>query len=606
MDNGSLQKLKNWDTSPAPNHGKTDELQHAIENIENFTRHAAKSTIPNLYDLTIEGETLVAHRSSRFTKMMRLTGSLLASSFSEEKKAAQDKQRTQLQQKLRRSAEIIKDHHFVLEKYRRGTLAQQRLAEAAFSVIHRFNTLVSEAEHPPLSLRKWLACFLYERTGWKFKDRELSSYKIILPSFSSFSRSLPSEQNKLKTFPLLAFQLKAAPISGAPTTQEKDAFRMKAITMIKNHNPSRPIKEAMHQVREAPITPENRAPSPSVISFHQTLIPLPGEVIRLEGSFKRNPSSIHSVPIPTSFRLSSASTQSGFPYPSQHHGWALSDKLFPVCPHRLGLLPHLQTLFKQKEEIARELLPEGILYHKAKQKLELKKQIFDRNKAELLALHQSLSLAITALALPKELAEGVLKDFYHLVETLPSPFSHLSHTYQTLNELCIQRPFERLQEEWLEKKHRSLYAKDVQTRYTITKEILQNEIDKGEEEIQAILAQANTSLERATGQFILLFSRAMRSSVTSLLLQQMSEKLEFTPPLLTPFAMQLQAASLIQMKQFFDELNNDEMKEEILLERLKSLINADIILFKSDHIPMTSLVREIAGYYNMRHQEQKK
>lgn len=199
-----------------------------------------------------------------------------------------------------------------------------------------------------------------------------------------------------------------------PSTQELDAFRMKAITLLKHHEINfSSFTEQLNLIRAIPIEIEKHSHAKTIIAMQQTISIFPGETIKLKGSFKRYPEShCRSIPIPESFLLDTQSQQTGFPHPSQHHGWALS----PL------LLPKDEILMKKREDIALKLMPKGSLNSKAKELLKLKQQSFQEHLEEFLELHHRLHRAILKASNLKESSF----DFFAPIKTHPNPYLCLS------------------------------------------------------------------------------------------------------------------------------------------------------------------------------------
>lgn len=81
-------------------------------------------------------------------------------------------------------------------------------------------------------------------------------------------------------------------------TQEADAFRMKAIRLLKDHGIYHSVQEIIASLKSAPlktqIDPDNRK-----ITLSQELCLSPGKYVQLKGSFERR--SDRTIPIAESF-----------------------------------------------------------------------------------------------------------------------------------------------------------------------------------------------------------------------------------------------------------------------------------------------------------------
>ena len=214
-----------------------------------------------------------------------------------------------------------------------------------------------------------------------------------------------------------------------PSKQEIDAFRMKAITLL-NHHEVRfsSLTEQLQMIREVPIVlTKNNLLSKCSIAMRQTLSILPGETIELKGEFKR--SSIghsFSVPIQDSFHIVTQSKQTGFPHPSQHHGWALSK----------ALLPQEHPLTNNLQEMAGELMPEGCLNRQAKELLKIKKQCFESNVNSFLKLHRELIEALLKMA--KLDSKWVVDQFFTKMINQNNIFQSLSQIHQQINSIYLE------------------------------------------------------------------------------------------------------------------------------------------------------------------------
>ncbi len=200
-----------------------------------------------------------------------------------------------------------------------------------------------------------------------------------------------------------------------PSKHELDAFRMKAITLLKHHEVRfASLTEKLHLLRDMPIEIEKTSHSKTTVAMQQTISTLPGETINLKGAFKRYPEShCRSIPIPESFHLATQSNQSGFPHPSQHNGWALSQILLPENP----------ILIKKMKEVAQELLPKGSLNIKAKELLKLKQQSFNESLGEFSDLHKKLH---QALLMSADLDESTQLHFFESLKKQKNPYIYVS------------------------------------------------------------------------------------------------------------------------------------------------------------------------------------
>lgn len=196
---------------------------------------------------------------------------------------------------------------------------------------------------------------------------------------------------------------------------EADAFRMKAITLMK----SKGIPFDFRALRNIPILASESSLNTSILSCYQLLSPFPGEIIELKGSFKRNGIK-DSTPIPDSFHiLPHPSQQSGFPHPSQHNGWALDKALVehPLTP---------EEIVQRKLFLAKELMPNGSLLEQAKEHLKQKRNGIA--SSELIALHRKLAHALVG-------GNGtIIDDFFNRLSNVPNPYEIISAVYEHINQ----------------------------------------------------------------------------------------------------------------------------------------------------------------------------
>ena len=216
-------------------------------------------------------------------------------------------------------------------------------------------------------------------------------------------------------------------ILSAPAKQELDAFRMKAITLLKQHEIRfTSLTDQLHMIREVPIvmienTSFSKAFAENIIAMQQTISPFPGETIELQGAFQRNSQShSRSVPIPHSFHITTKSRQTGYPHPSQHHGWALSHTLIPAG----------HPLIAKMDDIARQLIPEESLNIKAKELLKIKQHCFNSNVDEFLEMHKQMNQAMLKIAHVKE--HQVLDHFFENLKKENNIYKYLSEIHKEI------------------------------------------------------------------------------------------------------------------------------------------------------------------------------
>lgn len=283
--------------------------------------------------------------------------------------------------KLYHALEVIKKNLPLLETLKiKGTTKQRQLASLAYAAIDRFNAIQEKVHKRSLVWRHWMHHlrieFSQQPAGEKEHTLELMKRSKIL----STKEEIPI---KPELSPLV------------PSKLEMDAFRMKAITLLKHHKVCfTSLTDPFHLTREIPIvvienSPFSKAVTDSIVSMQQTLSAFPGETVKMKGSFRRSSQNYcHSVPIPETFLIEMQSHQSGFPHPMQRHGWALSP----------SLLPPAHPLADKMHEIAQKLMPEASLNGQAKEVLRIKRECFDSHAHEFLDYHSKLNKKLLEMA----------------------------------------------------------------------------------------------------------------------------------------------------------------------------------------------------------------
>jgi uncharacterized protein YjbI with pentapeptide repeats len=590
----------------------TAALQAAIANLEKFTLKNELNPNINVADLTVQEGKLICKASSPLKKTIERARCFIAAAFSERARAKYKENEVQVRETLLKAIDTVKRNHLIIEKLKEGSLEEQRFAAATIATIERYNTVLDNAGITKAHWSKRIARFFYKFSGLSV-DEELKRQRIDLPHAvsrqSNFSQQDLDNARNFECKISQAFHANVTSISHQKSSlseaenadpilkQEADAIRIKANTLIKQHGICfQSIAEALTCVRNAPIQAVLDTES-ATSTLYLTLNVIPGMVIKVKGSFKRNSQpSIPSRPISDSFLLVWKSIQTGFPHPSQYTGWALADSLIPSYPHHLELLPILEPLYHRKQEAAVTLLPGGKLFEPAKQLLRLKMQVFEKNMSEWIQLHKALSIAIIEAApadhVPKNSAE-VVDAFYMNLEQQSFPLNYLMEMYDIINERAILAPHAALQEKWLNEQEN--FSEGAYENLTEDRKLAQE------------VALPSWSLD-----FVNCFVAAISPSSKTILLQHLSEIFRSAPPMLDDFEYKLQTAALKQLSIFLDELelNLESMPYAEALEyvrlRMRNQIVSDIALFKApaiDEIDPTygQIAQELEIYFNSRY-----
>lgn len=596
------------------NSNPKDELQLAIENLEEFANQNENSSIPIVLNLDVQNNHIISSEKSKLQEKIDLSCRFISGLFSSSKP---DIKRLEVQKTLLQSIEFLKTHYRLIEKLKHGTESDQELASWALKAINRYNDLIQKSKTKPKNLTSRVARFVYEQSGVTV-DEELTNHPIVLPRFFSVQFSSTSS-------PQIATTQKVASLFGPipdkntpsiPTKHEVDALHMKAITLLRNHDFPVSLRTTLKSyLNESPINATICEPAAnsessdmSIVSLEQTINPFPGEVITLQGLFKRDTKSrVPSVPIPDSFHVSTKAFQTGFPHPLQHTGWSLADQFIPASALRLSDLPLFEKVYLQKTLTAQELLPEGKFNDKAKQILKIKKRIFEENCQEFLIQHELIFKALVQAAQDPDLtyayAEPIITCFYEKLKTHPKPFEHISHIHHLINELFIAGPYNFLQEAWINGDLKAENIGDAKDNYFSALNILEREMIKIKDDLLQQKLETKEELD-----YLLTVGSLIAIAGKAIILQQLSETMGYPPPLLNNFEKKIQTCTFKHQLAFFEELSLDPQDPEIksrLEEMTRKQLREEYVLFRAessesfDDLPV-KISNELEVYYNSR------
>ena len=577
-------------------------LDVAINNLDTITQIAEKKT-PTLLNINVEGNhLLIARKKHSFFYLLF-------------HRKEYERKRREIRQVLFTSIEVLKKHYRLLQKMKRGNEEEQQWARHALDSINQYNALLVKCRKPPKTFFEKLKRSFYTHTGLLLIDTELKKVLIEIPS-EIFVRFDTLGDQEHKTMEQIATDLKKGKLVEFSKT-ERDIFFMRAITLSKKTAlPTKLSVDLTHMIQSAPITATETEgdTSASVISMVQMLTPFPGEIVTVQGQFKRDETSpVPSVPDPKSFRVSTIVTQTGFPHPSQYAGWALSNAIIPGNPLRLDLLSHFQAILKIKKQVAADLLPGERLNVKAKELLALKKEAFNENAEIMIPLHQQLTQTLFNRAPYNELkdknSQAVLDAFYEQVSSHPSPFDYISQTHHLINKYFIEYPFEKLVQEWHDLENPALHEGAGKERYKASLAILEEALSLSCDEIALQLKQPQTKIELATLNFILEQGHLLGKGATALYLQHFSEKIGFPPPLLKNFELLLQTSGIRQVLAFQKELElvmppQKEERKRLLFKKMERYLKEEIALFRDEgeyEESTSKIAYELERYFNSRY-----
>jgi len=537
---------------------------------------------------------------------------------------------SQVEQEIVKAVEVIKRHYPHIQKFKKGNPEEQKLANSTLEAIKEYNSSLASAQLKPSSWRDRVSRFFYEKCGIPI-NKDLPKNTIELPQPASVQFVYSNAKNKKisQQFESAAIESSSKKITSFMQTtainqeevyskQEADAFRVKAISLLKNHGIrfTSPTDEFL-SIRSTPIqatiqtTPSENSALTKII-MRQVLTPLPGEEIEFKGEFHRNIKTLkHSFPVSESFVVTSKSHQTGFPHPSQHHGWALADQLIPLYPQQLELMPTFLPFLRKKQQIAQELLPNAALNAKAKELLKSKKLVFEEHKTELLTKHHKLNLAILKTSSENTFSNAfeVIRCYFNRIAEQKFSYVYLCEVQESMISNFIAHPYAHLYEQWIEKKHESLFVASFKERAQAALKILQEATEKNIQDLIVQKKTARTPIEQETLEYIICMGHLTKKAMHMMILQHLSEVIGFAPPMLDQFEQKMQVALYTQLLSFQDELVM-AWGDDVVYARMLRQLQADVELFEMkagaferlESVP-AEIVSELEVYFNARYYE---
>lgn len=574
-------------------------LEKAIEALEEFTQLQASRL-----ELKEDGS-LVASKNSRLERVISLARCYIAPLFSDQVRKEQQKKLQELKNAVLRARDHIKSHSALIEKYQKGDEAQRKLAALALVAIERYNAIVAE---DALSNSK-SDPYNYERHQLLL-DGEIKGQQIELPvTYMKSYDSHPHQDSHSHTANKVLNELKDTFFIGAKnktnssisSTHKKemqcmiDTFQIKAIRLIEAH-----LKKSF-----AEIVPLVKKSIPEIvegnnsdqIGMRQLIEVDAGSFILVTGCFQQSAahSQIISMPLPIadSFRLCFQLTHTGFPYPSQHTGWALADEWIEASPLRLDQTPLFQKINQRRKCLVQRLLTDHSFIQKMDEHFKIKREVFDQNRHFFIPLHCQITQTLQRSNVNHDKSSLSLDSFYQQAMNAPSAFDFLTQIQQQILERFIKQPIKELEGEWLEAESTLLRSGSAQEKFQAA--ILKFE------QIREQLKSDHFSQDYLVQQGCLL-GRAFQSVG----LQYQSEKMGFKPPLLNDFERKLQACAFQQLLTFLDECEQriDVCDPEQIKRDLLYAWSKDLQLLESGNEEgfdsVFAIVNELECYFNSR------
>lgn len=579
--------MKNTNSDqPNPN------LQKALENLETFSQQVEKELLPNLSHFEVQEGKLVAVPHTSLKKTISLAYSNLVLPGTDE--------RSEVLNEILHSSDIIKSYLPLIMR-EGGTSEQKKFAAYAKRAIERFNQAIDKTKALPPTWQKRIVRFLYQKSGLlinrlvRIELPQKAFLHVDFPHQTSKASSKPIKINSattdaaakkisnLREMMIPAFQVEK---------QTLELYHMKVIALVERHQLLSNFEARMIVVNK-PIQIELDKQE-QLLTISQTLAPLPGQQIDVSVTFKKDPRTL-TFSIFVSDNLSLKSTQTGYPKPEQHHGWALSEKLIPEYLHRPNLLNLFPKLNAQKIQIAQDLLPNGPLVEKARMFLRLKRQTFNKYKLEFLDSHRKLAFAIAEAAPKAYIPNNFIvctNQFFDALNHQSNPYDLLSNIYDHLMRILIVLPHAALERSWL---NGNLSSYD-DAQQLLSTEMFANAM-KELQECQG----GKCEVEKFGHHFQVAMQQILAPAIQQLLLQQQSEIMEYIPPKLDLFSKKLQTAVYLQLWEFHHELSLDPHECD-LFRRLSRLLEDDITLFKANSLSSlnckaSTVTIELEAYY---------
>ncbi|GAB4231823.1 MAG: hypothetical protein Tsb0021_10400 [Chlamydiales bacterium] len=519
---------------------------------------------------------------------------------------------------LFQAIDFLKRHYKLILNMKESGPDEKKWAEWALRTIQTYNELIERVRPPKMGLRDRVKKFVLGQSRFSV-SKELVQHKISIPLDRSFYYSSQAlEEEAFQSFQenqpekLVSYLLyKEHPLT-ALSKQETDIFRMKTISLANSSEIPLSLRESLHEMLwNTPIESmegkESQNSGISTVTAVQTLHPFPGEIIKVYGAFQRDRSS--RVPsVPKSFKVISAARQTGFPDPKQYTGFTFDHALIPEFPNRLDLIPHFQALLEKKQELAAELLPLGKYNKPAKNYLIHHKELFFKQQGELFFHLENLMTAIiTHHPYIDESSEQdilIVKSYYEDLENDFYAFENMINTHRTINKLFISEPYHRLHHSWLEEGHELLIEKEEKKRYLACLALFETHQQKLVEKIHQQIDQTENKREKITLEYILTLGKVIGKASSKIVLQYLSEKILFAPPLLNEFERKVQICTYQQLITFIKsfDVQVDEIDD---LTHVLQLLQNEKEIFEGEETPLEEeslqVVNELESYFNTRH-----
>lgn len=495
------------------------------------------------------------------------------------------------------AVEVVNRERMLIQRLKKGSPAEQRLADSFTKAIDAYNACREHHDHLVPTVKAKGLGKLFSNVA----DTSRALPKIDLPQQLTVQYLFPSANAaKAPSVPLEGRRIISTSV--CLPKQSAELFQMKVLALLERYGIA-----ASHEIRtlvkQTPIQTELET-NRSICTLTQTLTLFPGQTVVVMGTSALDPKTqTISNLFPDSFSVSLESTQTGFPHPSQRTGWALGNQLLPEYPQRIDLLVLTASVFQRRKAAIPGLLPNGVSVGKAKKLIKLKRQAFAEHQSELLELHARLIRIIMQAApshLIKSESETIVARFFQALHSSAHPYERLLEINQTVRDLFIARPHQELLDAVLKGKEGGFGNNDAGSRYRAAEQFLTHSLENVLKEVAHQCKQAEEPLERLKWEYICLLGMILGQASKNIILQYLSEDLDFAPTTLSLFECKVQAAAYRHVVDFLDELSMP-LEEDSVADMYQLLIrelNADIALFSNEGRPAITI--ELADYFQQR------
>lgn len=565
-----------------------ESLRSAISKLEAFVEQD---------NLEIEDGELVIAKDKPLETMLERVRGFISSLFSEKAQQERNKKLQQIKQKILDAKDETNRYLPLLQRLQQGDSFQQGLAQRILEAIKKYNMAVSVSGEETIS--SWIKNRLLSDD--EIKGRQIPLPQSLFVKYESHPSAEPAQRTIQTLSELFGVNVAKKELSAAPSYKQakqvmEDAFRMKATRTIKAHlAQSNFLLDVLKLMQQTPINVDEE--KDDRIAMRQKIELAPGSIITLAGAFKKQAagSKFMSIPILVEdIHLSTNFVQTGYPYPSQHTGWALADPFVDASPLRNEQTPLFTALDQRRKEVAQQLLFNSAVISRARELAQQHGKIFNENRFLFLQLHEKFNQALAEAMNHSQELQETFQSFYAYIHSVSSPFKVLTHAQEQIHQLFVIQPAKKLYEDWLEGHRPLLRTGTASEKYHLATQLLK------ESKQQALFLLKE---ENVINNYLKGVGGLIQSAAETITLQYMSEKIGFAPPRLTNFERKMQRWAFHQLRTFLDYLEEKEVipitKENLQLKWMSdfAFLMQEEELEKEYSIQLTN---ELESYFNSR------